>query len=764
MRRNNFAFLVPLIATVAYAATAPEAVVGPRTTPPTIATISPQGAPQGANTTFKIDGSNLMSASAAYFSQPGFKARIVKIERLPDPPDNRLGSAGLKSSIDLGPIPQRNIVTLEVEIPRNAELGAVAVRLQTPIGLTTSARFVVEPNFPQAKDKEPNEDPAHAVEAPLPSILVGAISKPGDVDYYKFNAGAGDTIVFENGGMQAGSVLRAQMSILDASSKPVHEFSPQDENGMDAYQFASAGTYYLRIADFEEGGSARHFYRIVMGRLPVVQSAFPLGMQRGVSTRLALNGWNLASPTAEVKDAAVLRPEGSLNQIKLAVGNEPEMLASDAAVQTVPVPITINGRLTSDHRDFRFHASKNQTLLIETNAARLGSPLDSVIEILDAAGKPVERATVRAVTENSTTLSDRDSVQPGLRLLNIAGVKVGDYMMVGSEILRVAITPHGPDEDTFFESFGGQRISFFDTSGESHAMDSPIYKVQILPPGANPPPNGLPLVHLRYRNDDGGFGYGKDSLLHFTAPADGDYIVRLSDVRGRKGEDLAYRLTIRAPRPDYQLTLKNPISNVPAGGRVPVTVMATRMEGYNQPIHLSLRDLPRGLRATDVTIQPDEFSGTMVLSADADAKFDGAVPLIVKDDRGREANAGDRLKLIAVTRSSDILLAAKTREVILTPGGKAQITVDIERNGGYAGRVPIEVRDLPDEIVVANVGLNGVLINETENTRTFTIQALDNAKPVEQTVVVSGRVETRAAGQENLFSGEPIRLVVKAGK
>jgi hypothetical protein len=540
----------------------------------------------------------------------------------------------------------------------------------------------------------------------------------------------------------------------------VQAFSPNNENGIYAHEFSSAGTYYLRITDFEEGGSARHFYRIAMGKLPVVLSAFPLGMRRGTTTKLELNGWNLASPTVEVKDTALLRPEGSLNQIRLAIGDEPEVMATDS----VPVPVTINGRLTTEHRDFRFHAKKGEPLIIETNAARLGSPLDSVLEILDANGKPVERATIRAVEENSLTLNDRDSMQPGLRLLNVSGFKVGDFMMVGSEILRVAITPHGPDEDTFFESFGGQRISFFDTSGEGHAMDSPIYKVQILPPGANPPANGLPLVHLTYRNDDGGPGYGKDSLLHFNAPADGDYQVRLSDVRGRKGDELTYRLTIRAPRPDYMLTLKTPFASVPAGGRVPVTVIAPRIEGYNRPIHLAIKDLPPGLHASDVTIPPDEFSGTMVLSADADAKLEGAVPLIVRDDTGREASAGDRLRLIAVTAPSDILMSAKTREITLTPGGKAQITVDIERHGGFAGRVPVEVRDLPDDVVVANVGLNGVLINETENTRTFTIQALDNAKPVVQTIVVSGRVETRAAAQENTFSGEPIRVIVKPAK
>jgi len=295
---NKLAWLVPF---VACAAGAPDALIGPRTTPPTITTVSPMGAPQGAATTFKVDGSNLMSTTAAYFSQPGIHARIVKIDRLPDPPDNRLGSAGLKSTVDLGPVPQRNVVTLEVEVSPGVELGPVSLRLQTPLGMTTAGRFIVEPNLPEAKDKEPNDDPEHAVEAPVPSVLVGAISKPGDVDYYKFNAGAGDQIVFQNGAMQVGSVLRATIVILDANHKVVREFSPHNATGIYAHQFSSAGTYYLRIADFEEGGSPRHFYRIVMGKLPVVLSAFPLGLQRGATTSIQLNGWNLASKTVAVK-------------------------------------------------------------------------------------------------------------------------------------------------------------------------------------------------------------------------------------------------------------------------------------------------------------------------------------------------------------------------------------------------------------------------------------------------------------------------------
>ena len=96
--------------------------------------------------------------------------------------------------------------------------------------------------------------------------------------------------------------------------------------------------------------------------------------------------------------------------------------------------------------------------------------------------------------------------------------------------------------------------------GGGAAIDRSLYKVQIHPPGAHLTPNGLPLTRLTYRNDDGGPGYGKDSIVHFTAPADGDYLVRIRDVRGLGGDSYAYRLTIREPRPDFRLSVnpRNP--------------------------------------------------------------------------------------------------------------------------------------------------------------------------------------------------------------
>ncbi|GAC1469758.1 MAG: hypothetical protein PVSMB1_18130 [Gemmatimonadaceae bacterium] len=288
--------------------------------------------------------------------------------------------------------------------------------------------------------------------------------------------------------------------------------------------------------------------------------------------------------------------------------------------------------------------------------------------------------------------------------------------------------------------------------------------MQIHPPGAKFTPNGLPIVPLYYRNDDGGPGYGKDSLVHFTAPADGDYSVRISDVRGAGGENFAYRLTVRPPRPDFRLTVTPRNPNVPSGGCVPVTVTASRLDEFNGPIDVELLDLPEGLHATKGVIAPGQVATTLLLSAESGAKLDKAAGLNVKGISGNLAhwaNPEDKLRLIALAPAPDLSTTAETRVVELETGGKADVAVRVQRHNGFSGRVPLEVRNLPPRVLVPDVGLNGVLVNEDEDRRTFTIHALPNAEPVEQLIYVSGGIETRSNQQNSYAAPTPILLKVK---
>jgi len=439
-------------------------------------------------------------------------------------------------------------------------------------------------------------------------------------------------------------------------------------------------------------------------------------------------------------------------------------------VQSIQAPVTVNGRLLAAKSDFRFKAHKGEKLVLEVNANRLGSPLDSMLEVLDAKGGPVERATVRCELATAVTLNDPSSGGSGMRILSWTGMAVGDTLMVGSELVKVSAMPRGPDDDIRFESFEGQRIGLLDTTPEAHSIDTPVYKVRMHPPGATFVSNGLPLVRLPYRNDDGGPGYGKDSRLRFTAPADGEYIVRLRDVRGLHGEDYAYRLTMRAPAPDFRLSVEPRNPNVPVGGRIPVTVTALRLDDFDGPIEVSIEDLPAGLSASKGVIEPGRVSTTVLLSAEENAQLDRAVPLRVSG-KGRDgarqlahwASPEDKLKLIALMPMPDVTMEAKTREVVLEPGKTATVEVEIRRNNNFGGRVPVEVYNLPPTVIVANVGLNGVLITENENHVTFTLQALANAEAIDQPIVLSGNIETRA-DQQNEYASGPIVLRVPAKK
>src|SRR5580704_4161567 len=307
---------------------------GSRTTPPTINSISPLGVPRGGTVELTVDGLNLAKASTVFFSEPGVKARILRIKELPDGPDVRLGSNGGISTVDVGPLPPRNEVTLELDVSPDADIGPVDFRLQTPLGTSPEGRFLIEPYYGESADREPNDTPEDAVEVFKPAILVGAISKPGDVDYYKVTVTAGEQLVFENGAAMLGPALQPVVSIYDADQALVKEYGLDGGKTAQyfAHRFDKAGAYYIKIADYEEGGSARHFYRIKVGKFPVALAAYPLGVRKGQTEQIALTGYNLGAgkvavagaTSPEYESALMMRPKvaagKTFNMLKLALG------------------------------------------------------------------------------------------------------------------------------------------------------------------------------------------------------------------------------------------------------------------------------------------------------------------------------------------------------------------------------------------------------------------------------------------------------------
>jgi hypothetical protein len=745
-----------------------------QTAPPTLERVRPTGAQRGTRATVTIQGSNIAGATRIIFSEPGVSAAITAIKELPiEKPEMAKGVVRTDAPID--DKAKKYEVTAVVTIAADAPHGVHAFRLHTPLGVSNLLRFAVSA-LPEVADQEPNGPDAPQI-VKLPAGINGALAKAGDVDAYRFQARAGDEMVFQVVARPLGSRLDSVVRLLDAHGAVIAVNNDVDlsRDSILTWRSAETGAYTVTVEDVEHGGGQTGYaYWLYAGAAPQLASLISLSAPAG--------------------------PAGPIMSRKLAeLARYPEVLEKEpnddlAVAQTLSIPSTVRGRAWSagnarpgraDQDLFRFTAHKGQTLVFDVTAQQLGSPLDSIVEVLDANGRPVPRAMIRCIAQTEIALNDPDSNRRSIRLAAWNEIAINDYLMIGDELLQVESMPTHPDDDLRLRGFRGGRTTLLDTSPRNHSVAEAVYKVEIRPPGTRLEANGMPVFQIDYVNDDGGTRFGgKDSRLHFQAPADGDYFLRLKDVRGLEGERFVYRLTVREPAPDFDVTFDPRSFNVPRGGRVSVTVTADRRDGFDGPIDVELRDLPPGLTATPGRIPAGADNTVLMLAAAADASFEGRkavlrslfgkeldLPGLVSlkltgtatiDGRAvvHEAELLDPLSVVALAPPPDLVVTTTARQIDVSAGHDVTLTVNLERHNGFTARVPIAVMNLPLGVRVDDIGLNGVMITEQETTRTVHIVVEPWVQAQTLPVLVVGRVEV-SSPLRNESAALPVTLVIK---
>jgi hypothetical protein len=702
--------------------------------PPQVTKVTPDFGPRGRKIALTIAGKGLDAVTSVTADVAGVVATLRPRG------DQTTGSA--------------EELTVDLRLPSTLPARVVKLTLKSPGG-TATATFTVD-LFPAVTSREANDSPSRGQDVSLDSTVIGALERMGDVDFVRFNAKAGQPV-----GAQAfvppGSKLEAVLECYGPDGRILVEST----NGSLGVTCPTDGTYALGIRDRDYRGGSGFGYRLHVGTVPVATSVYPLGLQRGTKREFHVRGVFLGSEAVSVESPAdaeigsklpvpVSSPHGPvLGAPTVIIGEFPE--AGDAA-SDLPVPGTANGRLghAGATREWTFAAKKGQRLVVEVAARRLGSPLDPYVEVLDEQGRPVLRAVLRCVARQFVTFRNHDSGTPGIRLEAWPDLAVDDYILIGNELMRIAALPKNPDDDCQFYSVGGQRLAFLDTTPEAHANGVPLYKVSIHSPGTTFPPNGLPVVPLYYRNDDGGPGYGKDARLFFDPPADGTYRVRVGGSaltpvpslakQGEGGPGHAFRVTVRPPQPDFKLALGNGSPKVWRGGAVPVGVTLTRFDGYQGPVDVALDGLPPGFHSAPTRVDADQYTTTLAVWADADAKDPPAEAKLRLVGRAkidgqsveREATGGRP----TVVEPADIVTMTGQAEIAIIPGRETLLDVSIERRNGFKGRVPIEVRGLPHGVRVLDIGLNGILITERETSRRFVLYAEPWVKPTVHPIVV----------------------------
>ena len=419
----------------------------------------------------------------------------------------------------------------------------------------------------------------------------------------------------------------------------------------------------------------------------------------------------------------------------------------------IKAPVKVTGVIYSKKKEdtdvFRFAAKTGEQWVLEINAARSKSPLDSKVEVLDASGQPIERVRLKAVQESWLTFRGKDSNTSGdFRLFKWDEMKLNQFLYVNGEVVKLWHYPRGPDSGYIVYPGSGSRYGYLDTTPLAHPLGQPAYIVEPLTKGAAPTANGLPTFTIYHQNDDESRRrFGKDSKLTFTAPTDGDYLVRVSDVRGFQGEDFKYTMTIRPRSPNFKLTIGGFADGVPKGSGREFNVKAERLDDFEGPIRIDITDVPEGFHVTTpLTIEAGQlmafgaiYTGMDTVMPENDFAIVTATATIngkeVTHDIGKLGNIKpiDKPKLLVqvTTNESGAARTGTTTdplEFTIAPGETISARVRVKRDG-FNSRVELGSHDagrnLPHGVYVDNIGLNGLLIVEGQTEREFFITADD---------------------------------------
>ncbi len=318
----------------------------------------------------------------------------------------------------------RELVVVELTIAPTAAMGQRDLRLQTRSGMTNPLVFCVGawPERSESSASAQREGRGDRPKAPnqagdsgitLPVTLNGQIM-PGGVDRWRFIARRGQRLVAVCSARALIPYLadavpgwfQATVGVYDEKGKEIaydddFRFSPDP---VISFEVPRDGNYFLEVKDAIYRGREDFVYRVSLGEFPFITNIFPLGASVNSPTAVQLRGWNLPVPrllepaAAPARLATVGLQRGGMesNRMAFPIGDLPEGVDQEpcddpAHAQALALPIVINGRIDQpgDRDVFSFQARAGQEIVAEVIARRLGSPVDSILLLSDAAAAPL---------------------------------------------------------------------------------------------------------------------------------------------------------------------------------------------------------------------------------------------------------------------------------------------------------------------------------------------------------------------------------------
>jgi hypothetical protein len=758
--------------------------------PPVISNIVPAGVQRGVAGEVTISGGNLAANPRL----------IAPIPITVEPPAMPGGDAG---NWKLRP-------TVAPETP----VGFFPVRVQTDDGISNPFLLAVG-QVPNLAEVEPNNVFDGAQSVPLPSVVEGQAAG-NDVDYFKFTGLKGQKVLIDAQCARLGSGIDPQIRLTTANRRPVD--SVDDTAGLftDArmvVELPDDGEFVLEFSDTKYQGSGRAVYRLLIGTLPAAEEVYPLGGRQAEAVGFSLRGGTLPGEMLAAgapKSVGAFRgyaPRWSNHMLGLGGPSDPtydvevptalevsDMVelrepADPAAPPVLGVPpLVFNGRIETEGDEDRFHVAvtPGQVLRVRVSATDLGSALDAVLRVLNAANnQQVARGDDIDIPPTGLRRLPRKgpgttSPDPVLDVTVPSGVT--ELALVISDLAgrggigygyRIEVEPADPAFELQLANDPQISVSKGNTSLVPVNVLRQGYNGPIALTVANPPPG------LTVRAGTIGEGHGV-GVLSVSAAPDAAFDALILDVQGTgqgpKGPiiESARKQIVFAQQGALPSNVQQQVglAVAPASSRLlafdaPGEALEA-VHGYPVAVPLKLvRDgdsakgeltvqpapLPPGLAVPEVKIGTDALEGSVAVNIDPSFPL-GSVT-IGMTAKGKIAEKDQIFAVPVVTlnvvRPLDVELAGAKVEI--KPGQTVELKGRLVRRGGFKEPVKLNLNGLP-------AGLKAEPLTVAPDAAEFTFQVIAeaNAAAAEANAQVAPAAFKLA---EKDYTVPPVALAVK---
>jgi len=347
---------------------------------PQIENVAPGVGQRGTKFPLRLVGAGLADAAELMLYSPGVTC------------------AGLTAASD-------NEVFVQLQATADCPLGSHAFRLRTKQGLSELHTFRLTA-LPVVSEEEPNGSLAEARTVPA-NVTIAGVIEDGDIDCFQITLRRGERLAAEVEAIRlAGAMLDTVLTIFAPDGREIVSVDDTALFRQDPFVTLVApedGRYVVQVRETNYNGDENSRYALHLGAFPRPASVYPAGGQAGQTLKVRFGGDAIGGFDQEVRLPdppceqfgvyAVLQSLESptpnpfrLSRFGNVLESEPNDRPAGVGTAASDLPIAFNGIIerVGDIDCFRFRAAAGARYQFETFAARLGSPMDSVISIVDA--------------------------------------------------------------------------------------------------------------------------------------------------------------------------------------------------------------------------------------------------------------------------------------------------------------------------------------------------------------------------------------------